>query len=159
MGLMSRMKGKRGEREVAKRLRRIYGDGIRRGNQSRRGDDEPDIVGCPTWLHVEVKYQARTDLKNWWSKACSEAPQPVEVVAVYWRRTGERHWKVTMSLSCLSSLRQLVQDNLNDEAHSDPPSGWFWHAQRLVTLQAEDFEAILEEIHTPTTRAPPCTTT
>lgn len=61
MGLMSRQKGKRGERLLAAELRAAlpeHAAGIRRGWQSREGDDDPDIVGVPgVWFENKVGVQ------------------------------------------------------------------------------------------------------
>lgn len=53
-----RNKGKRGERKVVNEIKKVFpefADDLRRGWQSRQGDDDPDVVGLPgAW--VEVKF-------------------------------------------------------------------------------------------------------
>lgn len=56
MSAHSRRKGQRGEREFLHRLQHLYPD-ARRGNQSRSGQDEPDIELTPWW--IECKTYAR----------------------------------------------------------------------------------------------------
>lgn len=54
MGLFSRMKGKRGERQIAELLRPVFGADVRRGWQSRSGKDACDIEGTPYFIEVKV---------------------------------------------------------------------------------------------------------
>ena len=63
-GKASRNKGKTFEREVAAALREVYGEGIRRGWQTRAGDDAADIEGAP-WF-VECKHHARVNIRAAW---------------------------------------------------------------------------------------------
>lgn len=65
-GRASRNKGKNFEREVAAALREIYGAGIRRGWQSRAGDDAADIEGAP-WF-VECKHHVRVNIRAAWAQ-------------------------------------------------------------------------------------------
>lgn len=60
MGKMSRDKGKRGERELASKLRE-YGYEARRGVQYKGGEDSPDVIGLPL-IHIECKRTERLDL-------------------------------------------------------------------------------------------------
>jgi Holliday junction resolvase len=59
-GLTSRLKGQRGEREVAEILRR-HGFQARRGFQAR-GEEEPDVVTALPGFRIEVKRCERLDL-------------------------------------------------------------------------------------------------
>jgi hypothetical protein len=61
MGKLSRTKGKVFEQFVAKALREIYGDGVKRGWQAREGDDAPDIEGTPFW--VECKHHKKVSVR------------------------------------------------------------------------------------------------
>lgn len=62
VGKLSRAKGKTFEQEVARALRGIYGEGVKRGWQARDGDDAPDVDGTPFWVEAKrgrrVNYQA-----------------------------------------------------------------------------------------------------
>lgn len=53
-GRRSRAKGKTWEREVAKLLRPVFGEHVKRGFQSRSGRDGADVEGSPFW--VEAKH-------------------------------------------------------------------------------------------------------
>ena len=60
MAKFSRDKGKRFERQIAKDMRCLYGDGVKRGWQARQGQDAPDVDGTPWW--IECKHHAKV---NW----------------------------------------------------------------------------------------------
>jgi hypothetical protein len=56
MGKMQRRKGKVGEREVAAQVRAAMpwlADRVRRGWQTRQGDDDPDVIVPGLWLEVK----------------------------------------------------------------------------------------------------------
>ena len=55
MGRNSRRKGKAWERAVANDMKKIFGQGVRRGWQSRQGDDEADNEGVPL-MWIEAKH-------------------------------------------------------------------------------------------------------
>ena len=55
MGLRSRNKGKRGEREAAAQIRRLFRTDARRGRQFSGSDESPDIVAAIEDVHFEVK--------------------------------------------------------------------------------------------------------
>lgn len=62
MGRANRMKGKRWERQIARDMREIFGGDVRRGWQSREGDDEADNEGVPRFW-VEAKHEKRPSLR------------------------------------------------------------------------------------------------
>ena len=72
MGKAQRDKGKRWEREVAHCLRALYGPCVRRGWQSRMGDDEADITGVPFWW-VEAKHHKRVNYRAALRQAVSDS--------------------------------------------------------------------------------------
>lgn len=74
-GGFGRNKGKRGERKVATRLREGFPEfagQIRRGWQSRMGDDDPDVVGLPG-IWVEVKTGKMPNPRAAFKQACRDA--------------------------------------------------------------------------------------
>jgi len=95
-GLTSRMKGQRGEREVASILRR-HGFEARRGTQTRGGTEEPDVVCDLPGHHIEVKRQERLNI---WA-ALEQADNDIDpadddtVPAVVFRRNRSR-WYVCL---------------------------------------------------------------
>ena len=82
MGRAQREKGKRFERTVARRLRDCMpGADVRRGWQSRSGQDAPDVTADPFW--VECKHQSRPSIGAAIRQATSDCPEhriPVAVV-------------------------------------------------------------------------------
>ena len=54
MSKSQRNKGHNWEREVAARFRRIFGDRVKRGWQTRQGNDAPDVDGTPFWVECKV---------------------------------------------------------------------------------------------------------
>jgi Holliday junction resolvase len=91
MGRMSRDKGARAERELAKIL-------IRYGIECRRGqvfNKEPDIVGVDG-IHVEVKRTERPDFAAFMRQAVEASEKKKDgIPAVFWRPS--RHpWTVVM---------------------------------------------------------------
>lgn len=92
MGKASRGKGKRGEREVAARLRALFPD-ARRGIQSRGGGSEAADVVVP-FVHVEVKLGAGPNIRAALTQAVADAKPGLWPVA-YTRRDRE-DWIVTM---------------------------------------------------------------
>jgi hypothetical protein len=69
---MQRTKGKIWEREVAAKLRGIFGEQVRRGWQAREGCDDPDVVGVPRqW--VECKHHQRVNIAAAMRQAVEES--------------------------------------------------------------------------------------
>lgn len=93
MGKMSREKGKRGEREVAKILRE-FGYDSKRGVQYHGGPDSPDVVGLPS-CHIEVKYVERLDLQRAYDQSRSDAGPGEVPIVVHRKNRGD--WMVTLA--------------------------------------------------------------
>lgn len=94
MGMASREKGKRGERELAALLR-DYGYDCRRGQQFCGRNGDADVVGLPG-IHIECKRVERLDLFAAMRQAKGDA-RAGEMPAVMHRKNGGG-WLVTMSL-------------------------------------------------------------
>ncbi len=90
----SRMKGKRGELELARALR-DFGYDCRRGQQYSGANGDADVVGLPG-IHIECKRVERLNLTEAMSQAKRDA-HPGEFPAVFHRRNDEP-WLVTMPL-------------------------------------------------------------
>jgi Holliday junction resolvase len=89
----SKRKGKRGELELAKKLKE-YGFNTRRGQQySGLGGD--DVVGLEG-IHIECKRVERLNVYDAMKQACKDA-EADELPAVFWRKNKEQ-WLVTMAL-------------------------------------------------------------
>lgn len=82
MTINSREKGKRWEREVANRMRLIFGkDRVRRGRQAE-GAAEPDIV-TPTTLWLECKHGKLVGLRKALEQAERDSAQAYD--GAWWR--------------------------------------------------------------------------
>lgn len=93
MGMMSRRKGKTGEREVAELLR-LHGYDARRGVQHQGGPDSPDVIGGPPGVHIEVK---RTEsLRLYAALEQAMADRAPGDLATVWHRPNGRPWVVVL---------------------------------------------------------------
>lgn len=97
-GKTSRRKGKAGEREVAKILRPLWPD-VKRGWQSRSGEDAPDVDGSPYW--VEVKRTERENIRSAYNQGMEATDgRPVLVFS----RRSRTPWLVTMDVETFKAL-------------------------------------------------------
>ena len=94
MGRMSREKGKRGEREVA-RILRDYGFDARRGEQYCGANGDADVVGLPG-IHIEVKRVERLELYTALSQAKHDARDGEQPIVVH--RRNDCEWVVIQPL-------------------------------------------------------------
>lgn len=94
MGKASREKGKRGERELASKLRE-HGFDCRRGQQFCGANGDADVVGLPG-IHIECKRVERLQMEDFMAQAKSDA-KSYEMPAVFHRKDN-CSWKVTMEL-------------------------------------------------------------
>jgi hypothetical protein len=93
MGLMSRNKGKVGEREVAKLLQEFGYEG-ERGVQYKGGVDSPDVRGLPDW-HIEVKRVEAFKLYPALAQANSE--KAAHERSVVFHRKNNEDWVAVLS--------------------------------------------------------------
>ena len=101
----SKAKGKRGELELAAKLRE-YGFTSRRGVQYNGADGSADVVGLPG-IHIEVKRTEKLNVCEAMKQAQRDAKEG-EAPAVFHRKNREQ-WLVTMSLSDWVALYQAKQ--------------------------------------------------
>lgn len=85
MGKMSREKGKRYEREVARFLRE-NGYNCRRGQQYCGTSGDADVVGLPG-IHIECKHVEKTALYDWMGQAVRDTKDG-ELPAVFHRKNN-----------------------------------------------------------------------
>lgn len=102
-GMMSKQKGKRGEREVVKLLQVVvdmvynaYGleppQLERNLMQSHKGGY--DVVGLE-WMALEVKFHESEQIQKWWEQTIRQAGPGQEPVLFY--RKSRAQWKVVMN--------------------------------------------------------------
>lgn len=104
MAVNSKLKGKRGELEIANILKG-YGYDCRRTAQynGKELDSKADIVGIPG-LHLEIKRVEKLNIDNAMEQAARDA-KPDEVPVVMHRKNG-KPWLVTMRLEDWISERK-----------------------------------------------------
>ena len=93
MGKMSREKGKRGEREVA-RILKENGYDARRGVQYKGGQDSPDVIGL-RGVHIEVKRTERLNLYDSISQSRIDSGEDMPAVM---HRRNDCEWLVIQPL-------------------------------------------------------------
>jgi hypothetical protein len=102
MGLRSRNKGKRGEREAAAEIRRLFCTNANRGCQHQGGADAPDIVTAIHGVHFEVKRTEALRLFDAIEQAAQDAgPDRIPVVL---HRSNGRPWVAIVRLDDLPPL-------------------------------------------------------
>lgn len=98
MGLMSRNKGKAGEREIAALLADLTGHSVKRRVRQRDGDS--DLEGVPGWS-VEVKRYAkatRSVIRGWWLQAVAQAAPDASIPVLLYRQDRDE-WRAVWPLS------------------------------------------------------------
>ena len=95
MGKMSRNKGKRGERELAARLRE-YGYDTRRGQQYCGANGDADVIGLPG-IHIECKRTERLSLYD--AMAQAKADARLGEMPVVMHRKNNSEWLVIQPLT------------------------------------------------------------
>ena len=94
MGNMQREKGKRGERELSRKLRE-YGYESRRSQQFCGADGDADVIGLPG-VHIECKRVEKLNLYDALAQATSDARD--EEMPTVMHRKNNHEWLVTMTL-------------------------------------------------------------
>lgn len=80
MGATSRQKGKRGEREAAKEIARLFRVEAKRGQQFQGSPDSPDVVADIPGIHFEVKRTERLKIWGAIEQAVADAGDNLPVV-------------------------------------------------------------------------------
>ena len=110
MGRMSREKGKRGERELAKILRE-YGYDARRGQQFCGSNGDADVVGLPG-IHIEVKRTEVLKAYQYLEQAIADAKYG-EMPVVFHRQNG-KPWIVLMPIDIFMQLYGEKHGNIQN---------------------------------------------
>jgi Holliday junction resolvase len=93
----SREKGKRGERELAKKLREYGFSEAKRSVQYCGVNGDADVIDALPGIHIEVKRVERLNISDAMSQAISDAKMG-NIPTVFHRKNHEE-WLVTMRLS------------------------------------------------------------
>ncbi|HRN76601.1 hypothetical protein [Ottowia sp.] len=98
MAMMSRRKGKTGEREIANLLADLTGCDVRR--RVRQHDGDSDLEGLTGWC-VECKRHAkasRADIAAWWRQAVAQA-EATGALPVLFFRVDRADWRAVWPLA------------------------------------------------------------
>lgn len=113
-GRRSKDKGKRGERMLAKELKRAGYEDARRGAQyagkAHGGDDAPDVLGLPG-IHIECKFVEKLNLRDAMKQSKDDAAGTGDIPTVMHKKSREE-WLVTMTLEDWLTLYKNYQDAL-----------------------------------------------
>lgn len=101
MGLRSRNKGKRGEREAAAEIARLFRVEAHRGRQFCGSDESPDIATAIVDVHFEVKRAETFRLYDAMQQAASDAGEKVPVVL---HKQNHQDWIAVVRLNDLPRL-------------------------------------------------------
>jgi hypothetical protein len=101
MGLRSRNKGKRGEREAAREIQRLFGVEACRGVQHCGGADAPDIRTAIERVHFEVKRAESFRMYDALAQAINDAGDRIPVVL---HRANGKPWVAIVRLDNLPNL-------------------------------------------------------
>lgn len=101
MGKAQREKGKRGERELSRKLQE-YGYDCRRGQQYCGADGSADVIGLPG-IHIECKRVERLNLQEAVEQSVRDAEAAglsltEEILPAVFHRRDRSEWLVTMPL-------------------------------------------------------------
>jgi len=113
MGLKSRNKGKRGEREAAAEVRRLFRTNARRGRQYCGSDESPDIIAEIEDVHFEVKRAETLRLYEALDQAISDAGEKIPVVL---HRQNRKPWVAVVRLDDLPRLAVQLYLTLAENA-------------------------------------------
>lgn len=101
MGMKSRNKGKRGEREAASEIRRIFRTEANRGRQFSGSDESPDICTSISKVHFEVKRAETLRLYDALGQAIGDAGENIPVVL---HKQNRQPWVAIVRLDDLPQL-------------------------------------------------------
>ena len=114
MGINSRKKGAKGERELAHKLKE-YGYNCRRGQQFS-GLEGEDVVGL-NYIHIECKRVENLNLDNAMEQSKRDSKKN-QLPAVFHRKNNKK-WKVTMELSDWIKLYNEYYSSIKLEERKD----------------------------------------
>ena len=105
MGLRSRNKGKRGEREAAAEIARLFRIDARRGQQYCGASDSPDIHTSIARVHFEVKRVEAFRLYEALAQAVRDAGENTPVVL---HKQNRQPWVAIVRLDDLPALATQI---------------------------------------------------
>jgi Holliday junction resolvase len=103
---MQRDKGKRGEREAAAELVRLFRCEAYRGRQYQGGDDSPDVKASISNIHFEVKRTERLQVYAAMAQAMEDSG--VLDIPVVLHRANAKPWLAIVRLADLPRLAEIL---------------------------------------------------
>lgn len=100
MPINSREKGKRAERQLAKKLRE-YGYDAKRGVQYSGSPDSPDVTGLPR-IHIEAKHVERLNILDAMEQSKRDAG--ADEIPVVMHKRNHTEWLCTLRLDDFMKL-------------------------------------------------------
>ncbi len=123
MAMMSRRKGKTGEREIANLLADLTGCDVRR--RVRQHDGDSDLEGLPGWC-VEVKRHARASrglIAAWWAQAVAQAERAGAMPLLLYRADRDT-WRAVWPLSVSLTMQTAAMWRGYDWTAEGSPDAW-----------------------------------
>lgn len=106
MALLSRNKGKSGEREVAGIISELTGWDVRR--KVRQHDGDEDLDGIPGWSAESKRHKTanRGEVKAWWAQAHDQAIKTGRIPVLFYRKDRDEWravWPIAVNLGIQSA--------------------------------------------------------
>lgn len=113
----SKQKGKRGEREAAKELQKVFGCTARRGVQYAGHPDAPDVVTDIPGLHFEVKRNEALNVGK--AVEQSQRDKRESDIGVVLHRKNGKPWLITMLLEDAPKFSKIIMERDQDGTKDD----------------------------------------
>lgn len=107
----SRQKGKRGELELARRLRE-YGYNARRGQQYSGANGDADVVGL-SYVHIECKWVEKLNIFD--AVAQAERDKKDGEIPVVFHKKNNHDWLVTMKIDDWVKIYREFEINVSEK--------------------------------------------
>jgi len=116
MGRAAKDKGKRGEQELARKIREQLGIQVSRNWQAQAHAGGADIYLPP--CAIEIKRQEQLQLQAWWRQACRQVTDdcPIPVLAF---RQSRRQWRFLLPAKYLLK-RRFLKAQVGEQAPPPP---------------------------------------
>lgn len=123
-GMMSRQKGKSGEREIAALLTVLTGFDVRRKVRQHAGDS--DIEGVDGWEIEAKRYAAASPavIKLWWRQAVEQAARTGAKPVLFFR-LDRGNWCAVWQSQLHKSPRPTAPSTDFDDTLNATPSTWW----------------------------------
>ena len=108
MGKMQRNKGARGERELAKKLSKLFNIVAKRSRQYMGSPDSPDVIALPG-IHVECKRVEKLQLYPSLEQSANDSGDNIPVLM---HRRNRKKWVVALYLDDLPEFARILNEHV-----------------------------------------------